>query len=82
MFEVKYQIELNNKASFILYGEDYYYDKRVFYETHLNLLRQLYQLVIAIGFPVYIKDMEFNEEIQIRSLVDFEDWLAKNQPKF
>ena len=80
MFDYKHQIELKTKQKFSLFGEDYFGDKRSFWEYHQSMLNDMYDNIIKVGFPLTITDLELNQSESIEDLQSFHAWLRANQP--
>jgi len=79
MFKFKHSIQLKNNQCIKLFGEDYYNDKKVFYEAHIKMLRDLCQKVHTNGFPVTITDLESGSNLKINTKKEFKLWLQNNQ---
>ncbi|TCI91800.1 hypothetical protein [Tenacibaculum sp. M341] len=80
MFQFKHEIELVSSEKIKLFGEDYFCDKRKFWEFHQNTLLHLYERVFETGFPIKITDLVFNKLIVIENMSSFRSWLKLNQP--
>ena len=80
MFEFKYEIELKNSEKTKLFGQDYFGDKSTFWNSHQTSLNNLYKKVIETGFPIRIKDLQFNKTIVIENIEGFHIWLKSKQP--
>jgi hypothetical protein len=80
MFEFKHLIEFQNKETFSLYGENFFGDKSIFWESHQSSLNELYKKIIYSDFPIKITDLETKHSILVLELKDFRIWLNENQP--
>ena len=80
MFEFKYEIELKTSEKISLFGEDYFGDKRTFWNAHQASLKSLYKTVSETGFPIKIGDLEFDKWVVIENQHEFHAWLKTNQP--
>ncbi|MBL7817372.1 MAG: hypothetical protein JNL70_20365 [Saprospiraceae bacterium] len=78
MFEYQYHILLDNKPYCSLFGEDYYFDKRVFNVAHGRVLFDIFQKMKA-GCPVLtIVDAKTNYREEVKTAEAFRDWVQVN----
>jgi hypothetical protein len=80
MFHIRHQITLANGAQVSLYGEDYFGDKRVFWETHQHLLKQLLEQVEQVGPPIQVLQLPEELTIHFDKVSAFKDWLSQHHP--
>ena len=80
MFKFKYEIELITSEKIFLFGEDYYNDKKFFWEMHRFKILELCEKIQQTGFPIKIKDLQLQSLIKIKSIQELKDWLKENQP--
>lgn len=80
MFKFQYEIQSPNGELVWLFGEDYYTDKKVFWDAHQKMLKNLHLKVTELGFPIVIKNFSDNMSFKLNCTSDFELWLKKNQP--
>ncbi len=80
MFDYKHKIELSTEEEINLFGSDYFADKSTFWKAHQTTLNNLYQRVIATGFPIRITDLETGTALNVQNLNGFHTWLKANQP--
>jgi len=80
MFKFKHEIELANKDKIWLFGEDYYNDKKVFWEAHCLALSDLCVKISEIGFPFKIIDLQTHKTLSVISKNQWDTWLKNHQP--
>lgn len=80
MFDFKHRIILKDESTIALFGEDYFCDKKVFWESHQTTLKTLCEKVCETGFPITIKNLMDNISLEIDGKKEFDSWLKENQP--
>ncbi|MFK7796795.1 MAG: hypothetical protein AB8E82_05020 [Aureispira sp.] len=80
MFHIRHQITLANGEHISLYGEDYFGDKRVFWETHQRLLTQLLEQVDQTGSPIQVLQLPEELTIHFDQVAAFKHWLSQHHP--
>lgn len=80
MFEVRYSVAKKGSFCISLYSEDYFGDKKVFWESHQARLRELWQSVKEHGFPVQVTDESDQSVTTLEDQDAFEVWITENQP--
>ena len=81
MFVLRYHIKFKDGSVTSLYGEDYFGDKKVFWDAHQTMLTGLCNKVCNEGFPVFINDAYLDMHERMDNLDQFNTWLKKNHPK-
>lgn len=80
MFKIKHQITLADDSIFDLYGEDYFGDKRVFWEAHQSTLNALVAKVKAVGPPIAVTYPPKEHVYTYKEVDAFLKWLSNNHP--
>ena len=80
MFNIRHQITLATGEQILLYGEDYFKDKRVFWETQQNLLKHLLEQVDQIEPPTDVLQLPEELTIHFDKVKTFKDWLSQHHP--
>lgn len=79
MFDIKYRFYFKDGDVKSLYGQDYYGDKRCFYEYHHRMLEEVRDKASDAEFPIKIIDEETGEEYQVQTLEEFHEWLKTHR---
>lgn len=82
MFQTKHCITLANGEYFSLFGEDYFGDKKVFWEAHQSQLHALLNQVKEVGAPIVV--VEYPDELSwtFETVDAFKQWLSKHHPVY
>lgn len=80
MYSFKHEIKLKSEEKVYLFGEDYFNDKRVFYEQHISMLNKLCNKVFSTGFPILINDLQSKNKLLVKTKTEFKEWLKLTQP--
>ncbi len=80
MFQVKHHITFINGAIVSLFGEDYFADKKVFWEAHQSQLAALLIQVKEIGAPILVVEYPNESTLTFETNEAFLQWLAKHHP--
>ena len=76
---IQYTAKFNDGSIFYLFGEDYFNDKRIFYQCHLSKLISFRKEVCKKGFPTSIFDDKTQKNIEFTNKRDFNNWFFVNQ---
>lgn len=79
MYNIKYEIQLQDSEMVYLYGKDFSSDTVTFNRYHHKMLTQLYDAVLKTGFPVKVTDKEDNSVQIIDSQKEFDVWITTTQ---
>jgi len=77
MFKIKYKIELNNDYTISLFGENYFADKKVFWDSHQTRLKNLWEKVNELGMPVTIIEYPDETRTEIENIEIFKAWMKR-----
>ncbi len=80
MFTIKHSITLNNGEIISLFGEDYFGDKKVFWEAHQTQLNELLEKVTELGPPVKATVLPQAKSLIFEDTASFKSWLSQNHP--
>ncbi|WP_196889349.1 hypothetical protein [Aureivirga sp. CE67] len=80
MFQPKHQITLSDGDSYTLYGEDYFCDKKVFWEAHQSILKHLVEALEISKLPIKVLEISERKELKFETIVAFQNWLEKKHP--
>ena len=80
MFEVKHRITFNNGEITSLYGEDYFSDKKVFWDSHQTQLKGVLEKAKFLGGPFKVTEFPNNQKFEFNDCNAFIEWLSKSHP--
>lgn len=80
MFQIRHSITLVNGEHFSLFGEDYFGDKKVFWEAHQSQLNALLNRVQEVGAPIVVVEYPQEANLTFETVDLFKQWLSKHHP--
>lgn len=80
MFQIKHKITFSTGEIVSLYGEDYFGDKKVFWDSHQTQLNGLLKKARELGGPFKVVEYPNAQEHEFMELKSFTDWLSKSHP--
>lgn len=76
----RFCVFFKNEEFVVLYGEDMWADKKVFYDFHHRILEELCQKVESYGFPLEVEDWHERTSITLHNEIDLNQWLKEYHP--
>lgn len=76
---VRYIAKFEDGRNFLLYDEEYYNDKAVFWRSHVSNAFGFMVEVCKKGIPIEVLDKKADKLIKFESRQDFTEWFEKNQ---
>lgn len=80
MFDVKHEITFNSGEIVSLYGEDYFADKKVFWDSHQTRLKGVLEKAKVLGGPFKVIEFPREQEFSFNDFNTFIEWLSKSHP--
>ena len=80
MFKIKHTITLHTGEIVSLYGDDYFGDKMVFWDSHQTQLKALIAKVNILGGPVDVVEFPEDKEYNFTEIDSFLAWLSRYYP--
>lgn len=80
MFSKKHEITLNDGVVILLYGEDYFGDKKAFWDSHQTQLKSLIAKVNLLDAPIEVVEFPDEHKLYFKDINSFKIWLSEHHP--
>ncbi|MEM6379635.1 MAG: hypothetical protein AAF705_15635 [Bacteroidota bacterium] len=76
---IRYTLIFSEGETYLLFGEDFFNDKKVFWEIHQTKVKQCFEMIQQKGWPIKVYDDLTKEEQSFSNEREFKDWFLLHQ---